>query len=61
MTYERIEYVTQCKQLWLPVHQRNHVDAKYRLQLGLLVQLIEHHVTGLATTQFDNHAHAVFI
>ena len=41
--------------------QRNHVDAKYALHHGLLVQIVEYDVGDLAPLELDYHPHTVFI
>jgi len=45
-------------QLGLAVDQRHHVDAEGVLQLGLLVQVVEHHLRHFAALELDHHAHA---
>src|SRR5205823_7029721 len=45
----------------LALYQGHHVDAEDCLQLGVLVDIIEHHLAHLAPAQLDDHAHAVFV
>ena len=44
--------------LRLAVDQRHHVDAEGVLQLGLLVQVVEHHLGHLAALELDHQPHA---
>ncbi len=52
------DHLLKVEQTRLTIHQRHHVDAKGVLQLGLLVQIIEHHFRHFAALEFDDHAHA---
>ena len=51
----------QVQQLGLAVDQSHHIDAEYRLQLGLGVEVVEDHVADLAAAQFDHHPHTVLV
>jgi hypothetical protein len=42
----------------LAVDQRHHVHAEGVLQLGLLVQVVEHHLGHFAALELDHQAHA---
>ncbi len=53
-----LDQVLQVAQLGLAVHQRHHVHAKGVLQLGLLVQVVEHHLGYFAALELDHQAHA---
>ena len=53
-----LDQVFQVAQLGLAVDQRHHVHAEGVLQLGLLVQVVEHHLRHLATLEFNHQAHA---
>jgi enoyl-CoA hydratase/carnithine racemase len=44
-----------------PVQQRHHVDAEHALHLGLLVEVVEHHIGGFAALDLDVDAHAVLV
>ena len=46
---EDADQVFQVAQLGLAVDQRHHVDAEGVLQLGLLVEVVEHHLWHGAT------------
>ena len=52
------QHVLQVHQLWLAVHQGDHIHAEGVLQLGLLVQIVQHHLRHFAAFQLDHHAHA---
>ena len=43
------------------IDQRHHVDAEHRLHLGLLVQVVQHHVGRVAALDLDVDAHAVLV
>ena len=45
----------------MPVNQGHHVHAKGVLQLGLFVQVVQHHLRYRAALEFDNQAHARFV
>ena len=44
---ERLEHLLEVQHLRLIVHQRHAVDAEHRLQLGLRVEVVEHHLARL--------------
>ena len=58
---EGLENLLEVENLRLPVHQGHHVDAEYRLQAGLGVQVVQHHVAKLAAAQLDDHSQAVLV
>lgn len=58
---ERFEQVLEVEQARTAVDQGHHVDAEYALQLGLLVEVVQHHLRHLAATQLDDDAHAVLV
>ena len=58
---EDLNQVFQVAQLGLAVDERHHVDTKGVLQLGLLVQVVEHHLGHLAALELDNQPHAGFV
>ena len=53
-----LEQLLEVAKPWLTVDQRHHVDAEGVLQLGLLVQIVEHHLGHFAALQVDHHPHA---
>ncbi len=55
---EDLDELAQVAQPGLAVDQRDHVDAEAVLQLGLLVQVVEHDLGHLAALQLDDHPHA---
>ncbi len=61
VTDEGLEHLVQRQLARLAVDQRHHVDAEHRLQLCVLVQVIEHHLRHLAAAQFDHRPHAVLV
>ena len=61
MANKRNQHIMKIEKLWLPFIKRNHIDAEDHLQLCLLVQLVKHDIARLATSQFDNNAHTIFI
>ena len=61
VTHKGIQQLFQIEDARLPIQQANDVDTEYTLHLCLLIQIIEHHFGHFATTQLDNHAHAVLI
>jgi len=61
VAHERFDHLLEVEQPGLPVHQRHQVDAEYRLQRGVLVDVVQHDFRILATLEFDDHAHAVFV
>ncbi|MCW0466481.1 hypothetical protein NB705_003554 [Xanthomonas sacchari] len=58
---ERLQHLLEVHQLRAAVDQRHHVDAEHRLHLGLLVQVVQHHVGGFAALDLDVDAHAVLV
>ena len=58
---EDADQVFQITQLGLAVDQRHHVDTESVLQLGLFVEVVEHHLRHRATLEFDHQAHARFV
>ena len=52
-----IQHLAQVHDLGLAVGQCQHNGAKGLLQLGVLVQLIQHHLGVHVTAQFHHHAH----
>ena len=61
MREEAIEHLLQVQEARLTVDQRHHVHAEGILQLGLLVQAIEHDFRHFAALELDHHAHARFV
>jgi hypothetical protein len=55
---EDLDQILQVAQLGLAVDQRHHVHAEGVLQLGLLVQVVEHHLGHFAALELDHQAHA---
>jgi hypothetical protein len=53
-----LDQVLQIAQFGLAAHQGHHVHAKGVLQLGLLVEVVQHHLGQFATLELDHHAHA---
>ena len=58
MRQEVEQHLLEVQQLRLAVDQRHHVHAEGVLELGLLVQVVQHHFRHFAAFQFDHHAHA---
>ena len=58
---KRLQQFLQVHQFRLAVDQRHHVDAEHVLQLGLAVQVVQHHLTGLATLELDHHPQAILV
>jgi len=58
MLQEAVEHVVQVQHLGPTIHQGHHVHAEGVLQLGLLEQLVEHHLGYFAPLELDHHAHA---
>ena len=58
MLQEDLDQILQVAQLGLTIHQRHHVHAEGVLQLGLLVQVVQHHLRHFAALEFDHQAHA---
>jgi hypothetical protein len=45
----------------LAVDQCHQVDAEYRLQVRVLIEVVEHHVGGFAPPQLDHQPHAFLV
>ena len=58
---EDFQQVFEVAQLGLAVDQRDHVHAEAVLQLGLLVEVVEHHFRHFAALQLNHQPHAGFI
>ena len=58
---EGIQDLFEVHHLGLVVIERHHVDAERGLHLGVLVEIVQHNLAGLAALDLDNDAHAVFI
>src|SRR3546814_7718439 len=58
---EGLEDLLEVQQLRAAVDQRHHVDAEHRLHLGLLVEVVEHHLGRVAALDLDVDAHAVLV
>ena len=61
MAQERFKDLLEVDQLRAAVDQGDHVDAEHRLQLGLLVEVVEHHLGRFAALDLDVDAHAVLV
>ncbi len=55
---EALQHVFQVEQSRPAIDQRHHVHAEGVLQLGLLVEVVQHHLGHLAFFQLDHQAHA---
>ena len=55
---EAHQHLLEVEQARLAVDQRHHVHAEAVLQLGVLEQLVEHHLGHLAALELDDQAHA---
>ena len=55
---EAHQHLLQVQQLRLAVDQRHHVHAEGVLQLGLLVQVVQHNLWHFAALELNHHAHA---
>ena len=58
---EGLEQFLQVQRARLAVDQRHHVDAEHALELGLGIEIVQHHLAGLAAAQLDHHAQAVLV
>ena len=58
---EGVQHVAQVHRARLPLHERHAVDAEDLLQLGVGVEVVQHHVAVLAAPQLDDDAQAVFV
>ena len=56
-----IQQLAQVEDLRLTIYQCHGIDTEHRFHLGLLVQVIEHHLGIFATAQLNHHAHPFFI
>ena len=56
-----VNHLLEVEHLRLAINQRNHVDADYRLQLGLGIKVIQNHVADFATTQLNHHPQPVLV
>ena len=56
-----VQHIAQGKDLGLTMHQRQHDHAEGILQLGVLVQVVEHHLGLHIALKIDDHAHAVAV
>ena len=54
---EHADQVFQVAQLGLAVDEGHHVDAEGVLQLGLFVQIVEHHFGHFTALEFNHQAH----
>ncbi len=61
MTDKGFEDLFKIQQAWLAIDQRDHIDTEHALHLGLLVQVVEHHLGHFVALEFDHHAHAVLV
>ena len=61
MTNKCVENLSQSQQPRLTVDESHHVDTKHVLHLCLCIQIVEHYIAHLATTQLDYDAHTVFV
>src|SRR5690606_38457585 len=61
VAHEGFQHAPEVHQARTAVHQGDHVDAEHRLHLGLLVQVVQHHVGGFAALDLDVDAHAVLV
>ena len=61
MQQERIQDLFEVHHLGLVVVQRHHVDAERGLHLGVLVEIVQHNLAGLAALDLDDDAHAVLV
>ena len=51
----------QVQQLGTAIDNRHHVDAEDILQLGMLVEIIQHNLCNFAALQVNDHAHAILV
>ena len=61
MAQECFDDLFQVEQLGLAVNDGDHIDTEAVLQLGLLVQMVEHDFRHLAATQLDDRTHTGFV
>ena len=55
MLEEMMQNLLEREDLRAIVHQRQHDDAEGRLELGMFIQIIQHHQGDFIPLQFDNH------
>ena len=58
---EGFQHLLEVEHPRLAIDQGDAVDAEDGLQLGLRVEVVQHHVPGLAPAQFDDDAQAVLV
>ena len=58
---EDLDQILQVAQLGLAIDQGHHVHAEGVLQLGLFVQVVQHHLGHFAALELDHQAHAGFV
>ncbi len=58
---ERIQDLFKVHHLGLVVIECHHVDAERGLHLGVLVEIVQHNLAGLAALDLDNDAHTVLV
>ena len=58
---EVLDDVDQAQLARLPVDDRKHDHAEAGLKLGVLVEVVEHHLGLLAALELENDAHAVAV
>ena len=58
---EGLQHLLEVQHPGLAVYQRDAVDAEYRLQLSLCVEVVEHYIARFATAQLDDDAQAVLV
>jgi len=61
VTNKGMQDLFKVQQFRLAIDQRNHIDAKYVLHHGLLVEIVQNNFGYFTTTQLDNDTHAVLI
>ena len=58
---EKLEVLDQAQFLGPAVHDREHDDARALLQVGVLVEVVQHHFGLLAALEVEHDAHAVAV
>ena len=61
MAEEGLKHFLQVEDLRLPIHEGHAVDPEDRLQLGLGVEVVQHHFPGLPPAQLNDHPKAVLV
>ncbi len=61
VTQEIFQQLLEVEQARLAVHQGHHIDAEHRLHIGVLEEVVEHHVRVVVALDLDDHAHAVLV